>query len=392
MPVIATLLLLTLALLSMPACNSTQAVATTAPPPPAAPVKVAQAEGRTVPVEIIGIGNVEASSTILVKAQVGGTIVKANFTEGDMVRQGQTLIEIYAKPFEEAVRQWEANLARDRALLAQAEANLARAKAQEAHYGKQAERYEKLAAEGIFSREQADQAAVEARARRTSVLAESAARDSALASIQADEAALSNAKLNLGYCTIKSPINGRTGALLVKPGNLIKANDIDIVSIHQIQPVDVRFSVPEVHLLELRRRSGLVVQAAIPGDSRPPVQGSISFLDNAVDMSTGTIRLKGTFPNADMRLWPGQFVDVRLRLGERPNSVIVPASAVQNGQNGNFAYVVKTDGTAELRAIKMGARIDNAAVVIEEGLQPGETVVIEGHLRLAPGMKVRVIS
>jgi multidrug efflux system membrane fusion protein len=236
MPLKLTLILLTAILLAASGCSSTSA---TAPPAaaPAVPVKVAKAESRTVPVEISAIGNVEASSTISLKALIGGAIIRVHFTEGDMVKKGQTLFEIDDRTYQEAIRLWEANLARDKALLAQAEANLARAQAQEVHYGKQAERYEKLAAEGIFSREQADQAAVEARSRRTAVRAETAAIESAQASIRADEAALATARLSLSYCTILAPITGRTGAIHVKQGNLVKANDVELVTIHQIKPV-----------------------------------------------------------------------------------------------------------------------------------------------------------
>ena len=387
----AALVFLATALIALSACSS-QNTTTAAASAPAAPVKTAQAESRTVPVEIGAVGHVEASSTIVVKAQIGGTLVKAHFNEGDTVRQGQPLFEIDPRPYEEAVRQWEANLARDKALLAQAEANLARAQAQEAHFSKQADRYEKLAAEGIFSREQADQAAVEARARRTAVRAESAAIDSAKAAIRADESSLANAKLNLGYCTIRSPLAGRTGAILIKEGNLVKANDVEMVTIHQIQPAQVRFSIPEIHLAEIRQRmKTLVVRAVIPGDTRPPAEGAVDFIDNAVDMTTGMIRLKGSFTNADTRLWPGQYIDVRLRLSERANTVVVPAAAIQSGQNGNYAFVVKSDGTVEMRPVKPGKRLDNF-IAVDQGLQAGETVVTEGHLRLMPGMKVRAVS
>jgi multidrug efflux system membrane fusion protein len=356
-------------------------------------VKVSQAESRTIPVEIAAIGNVEAHSTISVKAQIGGALLKVRFREGDMVTQEQALFEIDPRPYEEAIRLAEANLARDKAMLAQAEANLARAQAQEAHYGKQAERYEKLAAEGIFSREAADQAAVEARSRRTTVRAETAAIESAQAAIRANEAAVANARLNLSYCTIRSPITGRTGALHVKEGNLVKANDVELVTIHQIQPVEVSFSVPEIHLLEIRRRlAGVAARVSIPGDDRPSEMARVNFIDNAVDSATGSIRLKATFPNRDLKLWPGQFVDVKLRLAERPGTVVVPAAAVQNGQNGNFAYVVTSKGAVEMRPVKPGPRLENNRVAIDAGLAAGETVVTEGHLRLAPGMQVRVIS
>lgn len=341
--------------------------------------------------EVATTGNVEAWSTILVRSQIGGVLNKVHFTEGQMVKQGDLLFEIDPRPYEEAIRQWEANKARDEAQLRLAEANLARAEAQAAHYGKQAERYNKLAEEGIFSREQADQATVEARARRTGVRAETANIDSVKAAIHADEAALANARLNLTYCAIKSPIDGRTGSIKVKQGNLVKANDIDLVTIHQIQPVYIAFAVPEEHLGTIRAKSGkLPVFASVPGDPRPPAQGALSFLDNSVDATTGTIRLKATFDNAGGRFWPGQFVDVRLRLEDRPDAVVVPAAALQTGQQGNYVYVVKPDGSAELRPVTAGPRVESM-VSLTRGLASGETVVTEGQLRLAPGLKVKVL-
>lgn len=376
--------------LLLAACSATQA--TTQPKAadaPAANIKVAVAETRSVPVEIATIGSVEPINTIVVKSQIGGILTGVFFTEGTVVKKGEKLFEIDPRPYQEAIRHAEATLARDKALLAQAEANLARAQAQEAHYGKQADRYEKLAEQGIFSREQADQAGVEARARRTAVRAELAAIESAKAAIRADESAVDEARLNLSYCTITSPIDGRTGRIAVKQGNLIKANDVELVTIHQTQPVYVSFAVTEQYLAVVRARLGrLGVRAVIPGDATP-AEGQVTFLDNMVDRTTGTIRLRGTFRNADARLWPGQFVDVRMRLEERPNAVVVPAVAMQTGQPGTYVYVVKPDNTVELRVVKPGPQV-NQLLSLETGLAAGETVVIEGHLRLAPGARVRV--
>jgi multidrug efflux system membrane fusion protein len=359
----------------------------------AAPVKVARAEIRSLPVELQAAGNVEPYSTITVKSQIGGTLMKAHFREGDMVRKGDLLFEIDPRPYEEAIRRWEANLARDRALLQQSEANLARVQAQEAHYAVQADRYLKLAEQGIFSREQADQMAVELKSRRSSVRAEIAGLESARASIRAGEAELENARLNLAYCSIRSPLHGRTGQMLVKEGNLVKANDVDLVTIHQIQPIYVAFAVPEANLPVVRQRLArggkLAVRATAP-ETPGQAEGTLTFIDNAVDRATGTVRLKATFANADSRLWPGQFVDVRLRLEERPNAVTVPAAAVQTGQNGNFVYVVGAQNTVELRPVATGERFGDLAG-IDRGLTGGEVVVIDGHLRLAPGVSVRIL-
>ena len=375
-------------------CSSTKASGPTTKGAAAgagAPVKVARAETRRVPVDIATVGNAEALSTIVIRAQIGGVLGKVHFEEGQIVKAGDPLFEIDPRPYLEAIRQGEANQARDQAQLQLAEANLARAESQAAHYGKQAERYSQLAEQGIFSREQADQANVEARGRRTGVRAETANIEAAKAAIRAEEAALANAKLNLSYCSIKSPITGRTGAIRVKEGNLVKANDVELVTIHQIRPIYVTFSVPEEHLLKIRQRSGkLPVLAGIPGDTRQPAVGALTFLDNAVDNTTGTIRLKATFANSDGRYWPGQFVEIKLRLEDRPEAVVIPGAALQTGQQGNFVYVVKPDNSVELRVVTPGPRLD-PLISLTQGLAAGETVVTEGQLRLAPGAKVTVM-
>lgn len=386
-------MLAVLALLASASCSrQTAPVAVKAAGAPEAVVKVAMSQTRNVPIELKTIGTVDPVTTIVVRARIGGSLTKVYFTEGQLVKQGDPLFEIDPRPYQQAVKQAEADLARDKAMLAQAQANLARAENQEAHYGKQAERYVRLAEQGIFSREQADQAEVEAKARRTGVRAERAAVESAQAAIVADETAIETAKLNLSYCTIRSPITGRTGQLLIQQDNLVKANDVDLVTIHQIQPVNVAFGITENHLPEIRARGGrLTVTATVPNTQVAPSTGSVAFIDNMVDRTSGTIRLKAVFPNADTRLWPGQFVEVSMKLDERPNAVIIPGNAVQVGQAGSFVYVVRGDKTVELRPIKTGARVDRM-LVVEDGLQPGETVVTEGQIRLAPGSRVKVTS
>jgi membrane fusion protein, multidrug efflux system len=387
------LALLALVVLCLTGCSSSGASARSAQPSPAtaAPVKIARADIREIPVELAATGNVEAYSTIIVKAQIGGTLMNVHFQEGQMIRKGDLLFEIDSRPYQEAVRQWEANLARDQALLQQSEANLARAQAQEAHYGMQAERYLKLAEQGIFSREQAEQMGVELKARRSGVRAETAAIESIKATIRADNAATETAKLNLSYCSIRSPIDGRTGQVLVKAGNLIKENDVDLVVIHQIQPIHVAFSVPEAHLSSIRRRlaAGAPPAVRVNVPSETPVLGTLRFIDNSVDQTTGTVRLKATFANADQRLWPGQFVDVSLRLEQRSNVIAVPTAAIQTGQAGNFVYTLKPDNTVEMRPVTTGTRAGNF-IAVDTGLKGDEQVVIEGHLRLADGVKVRV--
>ncbi len=383
------------AMAAFTACSNSTAKGPVAalPAAPETPVRVAAAESRSVPVDLTAVGNVEPQSTVVVKSPVGGTIIKVHFQDGAMVQRGDPLFEIDKRPYEETVRMWEANIARDRAVLAQAEANLSRAQAQEAHYGKQAERYTKLAEQGIVSREVADQSNVEARARRTAVRAESAAIESAKANIRSAEAALSSAKLNLSYCDVKALIAGRVGTIRVNTGNLIKAAETELVTIHQVHPIYVAFSVPEENLLDIRRRAGsgsLPVTAAIPGDSRAPARGSLKFLENSVDTTTGTIRLKAAFDNADSRLWPGQFVEVRMRMENRPAAIVVPQAAIQTGQQGAFVYVVRADRTVEQRPVVTGPRIDSS-IAINQGVAEGESVVTEGQLRLAPGVKVKVL-
>ena len=343
-------------------CTREQAAA---PAPPAAPVVVAQATQETVPVELSAIGNVEAYSTVGVKARVGGQLLQVHFREGDDVKQGQLLFSLDPRPFEASLHQAEANLARDTAQLENARA--------------QYRRYEKLMQEGVTSREQYDQV-------RTSAEASEAI-------VQADKAAVESARLFLSYCTITSPLDGRTGNLIVHAGNLIKADDDQpLVSINQVNPIYVSFTVPEQYLAEVKKymaRSKLPVDATLPDDTAGPERGTVSFIDNAVDTTTGTIRLKAVFANASRRLWPGQFVNVALRLTERPNAVVVPTPAVQVGQSGSYVYVVKSDQTVDLRPVTTSITA-NGKTVIEKGVSAGETVVTDGQLRLVPGAKVTI--
>lgn len=361
--------------------------------PPAAPVKVAKAAVMTLPVQIRAIGNVEAYKTISVKSQVTGTLMRVNFREGDPVHKGQLLFEIDPRPYQEAVKQIEANLTRDTALIKQAEANLARDIAQEKFSHDQAKRYNELAKQGVFSREQSDQVASTAESMSASVAADRAAIDSSRSAIAADQSALDNAKLQLSYCYIYSPVDGRSGNISVKEGNLVKATDIELVTVTQIQPLYVTFTVPERHLAEIRQRmaSGKLTVEATPQGSTGGEQGVLTFIDNAVDQNTGTIKLKGTFTNANARLWPGQFADVVLTLSQKANIVTVPTPAIQVGQAGEYVFVVKQDKTVEMRTVVTGESAGDF-VEVRNGLEAGETVVIEGHIRLATGSRVRVQS
>jgi multidrug efflux system membrane fusion protein len=356
------------------------------------PVVVATVSQRDVPINVDVIGNVEAYSTITVKAQVGGELTKVSFHEGDSVKKGDLLFTIDPRPFDAQLSQAQANLARDTAALTQAEANLARDNANEKYAQDQAGRYRGLFDQGVVSREQTDQMRSSADALSQTVLADKAAIESARAQIVASKAAVETATVQLSYTTIRSPIDGRTGSIAVKQGNVVAANTSDLMTITEVQPIYVTFSVPEAQLGDVKRYMGqgqLRVLAAPQADVAQQESGVLTFIDNSVDATTGTIKLKATFQNAANRLWPGEFVRVSLGLTMRPHATLVPNQAVQTGQDGQFVYVVKQDRTVEMRPVVAGIRVDQE-LVIDRGLVPGETVVTEGQLRLTPGSHVQV--
>lgn len=355
------------------------------------PVVVATVGRRTVPVDIQVVGNVEAYATIAVKSQVSGELTVAHFREGDFVKKGDVLFTIDPRMLEAQVKQAQATLARDQAQLSLAEANLARDTAQERYAREQAARYRNLFQKGVISREQFDQYQTGSDVQAEAVHADKAAVESSRAALAADDAALRNIEVQLSYTAIRSPIDGRTGNLMIKQGNVVKANDVDLVTINQLQPIYVTFTVPEARLADIKRymAQGKVKVLATPPDSDEAQTGDLSFIDNAVDASTGSIKLKGTFANAGRKLWPGQFARVTLRLGSARDALLVPTEAVQSGQDGQFVFVVKKDMRVESRAVTLGSRIEKEQV-IEQGLSLGETVVTEGQLRLAPGVRVKV--
>lgn len=328
------------------------------------PVSVATAVKKTVPIELSAISTGEAYSTVSIKGQVNAVLKEVHFKQGGFVKKGELLFTLDARPFQ--------------ASLAQAQANLDRDKAQAGLTTVQAERYKKLYDQGIAPKEQYDQ-----------MLANAAAQQG---SVHADEAAVESAKLQLQYCAIYSPVDGRTGALQVYPGNLVKENDVPVlVVINQIAPLYEDFSVPEQYLGLIKKYMAggqLRIEATPYGDTSPE-SGYLSFVDNTVDNTTGTIKLKGTFANADHRLWPGQFSTVSLRLSEEENATVVPTQAVQTGQTGDFVFVINSDQRAESRPVKV-ARTLGAESVIAKGIEPGETVVTDGQLRLIPGVKVQI--
>ena len=357
----------------------------------AQPVEVATAVKRDVPIEIQVVGNVEAYKTISVKSQVAGQLTDVYFNEGDYVKKDAKLFRVDSRPYEAQLAQAEANVARSKALLEQAKANLERDISTQKYQQQLADRTEQLVKQGIASRDQGEQQRSSANAQGQAVEADRAAIESAKAQILADEATIDTIKVQLSYTTITSPLEGRTGNVAVKVGNIVAPNTVELVTINEVPPIYVTFAVPEVRLAEIKRynAAGPLSITARPQDGSGDVEvGTLSFIDNAVDTSTGTIKLKGTFQNKDLKLWPGQFLNVVMRLTTQGGAVTVPNQAVQNGQDGQFIYVVKSDRTVEARTVVTGTRVDQDLVILK-GIEPGETVVTEGQLRLQPGSQVQ---
>jgi multidrug efflux system membrane fusion protein len=347
---------------------------------------------KTVPVEQNVIGNVEAYSTISVKAQVGGELTNVYFNEGDFVKKGDLLFTIDPRPFQATLDSAVATVAKDEAVLGQVKANLARDKANLRYQQATATRYAELFKGGIISKDQSEQLSATADATSQAVAADEAAIQSATADLAAAKAAVDSARVQLGYTQIRSPIDGRTGNLAVKKGNVVAASNVELITITQIEPIYVTFAVPEAGLNDIKRYMAerkLEVRARTQDEAAVEETGTLTFVDNAVDATTGTIKLKGTFVNTDRKLWPGQFVRVSLRLSTRPNAIIVPNQAIQTGQNGTFVYVVRPNRTVEMRPVTASLRVDQD-MVVDSGLEPGETVVTEGQLRLAPDSRVAV--
>lgn len=353
-------------------------------------VTIAKSVQRDVPIQAEVIGAAEASSTVTVKPQVSAQLLRAHFQEGDFVKAGQLLFDIDPRALEAQRNQLLAQVQRDEAGLAQAQASLARDRAQEQNVKVQSQRASQLAEQGIISREQLDQATTLVATYAATTNADLAAIENSKAQIAASRAAVENLKVQLGYTKIYAPISGRTGSLLVKPGNIVTANSTDLVTINQVQPVYVTFALPEVHLTALRQNSGKrLTVSAVPEEGGPPETGTLAFFENSVDPTSGTVKIKATFENRNRVLWPGQFVRVTLKLGERPDAILVPTQAVQSGQDGTFVYIVKSDQKVELRPVTTAQRLGDESVILK-GLAAGETVVTEGALRLIPGSRVQV--
>ncbi len=390
----------------------------------AVPVTADTVTSKSVPLQIRAVGTVQAYATVTLKSQVDGEVAQIHFAEGQEVKKGDLLFTLDQRSLQAALNQAEAVLGRDTAQLQQAEAvvaqtmagekqaeaNLARDMAQLENARSQVRRYKGLIDEGAISKELYDQVQTTAAAQEATIQADQAAVTNAKASIRAaqatveniraaikaDQAVIENARVQLGHTTIRAPMDARTGNLLVRVGSAVKARDDtgQMVVLNQVRPIYASFSVPEQSLMDIKKylAAGSVrVQATPRGQERSPGTGQLTFVNNAVDPSTGTIQLKATFPNQDGSLWPGQFADVVVTLAVQPNLTVVPSQAIQTGQQGQYVYVVRSDMTVESRPVTLGRTIDGNAIV-EQGLQPGETVVTDGHLRLVPGMRVQVTS
>lgn len=408
------------------ACNASEAESSRkeAGKKRAVPVVVATATQKTIPIQLSATGTVEAYSTVSVKSQVGGQLTGVYFQQGQNVNKGDLLFKIDSRPLQAAlmqanaakakdlaqVKQAQANVLKSIAQVNQAKANVVKDKAQATNADVQAQRYTSLLKQGAISKEQAQQYQTTAEAQQATVKADQggvANAQAAVAAAQADvqnaeaavasdEAAIDNAKVQLSYTSIYAPIAGRTGSLKLTQGNLVKANaanaEDSLITISQIHPIYVNFSIPQRLLPDIKKYSAngeLQVDALPPKDAGHPVRGELTFVDSGVNTQTGTIQLKGTFANADERLFPGQFVNVVLKLSEEPNAITVPSQAVQSGQQGQFVYVVKPDKTAEMRPITVGDTVKNETV-IKQGLKSGEQVVTDGQFNLVAGAIVQV--
>jgi len=332
------------------------------------PVTAGLAVKKDMPVQVRVIGNVQPLSTVAIKAQVQGELVGVHFRDGQDVKKNDLLFTIDARPFEARLKQAEALLAKDRAQLQNAQA--------------QYQRYGSVVQKGYVTQEQFDTI-------KTNVAALEA-------TVKADEAAVESARLELKYCTIRSPINGTAGSVRVTAGNIVKANDNDnpLVTIKQIKPLYVTFSVPERNLSDIMKYMGeqkLEVLAQVPGDEANPAKGELTFIENEIKSSAGTIQVWATFPNDNKKLWPGQFVNVVLTLTTRKDMTVIPSQAIQMGQNGQYVYVIKPDLSVEYRLVSTGVRADRE-IVVETGVSPGEKVVTDGQVRLASGSLVKIVE
>ena len=374
---------------------------------PPAPVSVTEAVMQDVPNYIDAIGKTVAREVVSIQPQVSGRILKIHFTDGSNVKKGDLLFTIDTRPFEASLRQAQANVSKDLALKKQAEANLAKDLAQSKYGDIEAKRYATLVEQGVVSREQYDQIRSNAESLKATVEADKAAIHSAEESIKVDTAAVDSAKVELSYCYIRSPIDGRAGQRQVDIGNVVNpggssgggsgntggssGSSSSLLVIERIDPIYADFTIPQDNLAVVQqqmRQGTLKTEVRLP-DATDPIAGQLTFLDNAVQSATGTINLRATVPNSDHRFWPGRFVNIRLVLSTIHGAVLVPATAPQMSAKGSFVYVIKQDSTAEQRQVTLGQR-QGDLVVVEKGVEPGERVVTIGQIGVTPGGKVRV--
>ena len=356
------------------------------------PVEIAAATTMDVPVQIKSIGNVESISAVAVRSQVEGTLQAVHFTPGQEVKKGDLLFTIDPRPLQAMVAQASANLAKAVAAVDQGRQVLTKDQATATNARTIMRRDATLVESGVISREEYDNAVAASKSADATVGADQSAINSLSAAAKAEQANVRNAQVQLSYAVIRAPISGKTGNLVVTTGNLVRANDTTpLVTITQSSPIYVTFTVPAPDFFRIREYSGHAdfrTEVSIPGSSQPSQQGKLSLIDNTVDTTTGTIRLKATFENTDGLLYPGLFTNVVLTLGTQHDAVVIPAQAVQIGQDNSFVYAVKPDMTVEVRNVKTGTPY-NDMIVIDDGIKPGEKVVTDGQLRLVPGATVQ---
>jgi multidrug efflux system membrane fusion protein len=346
------------------------------------------------PVQIQAIGSVEAYVVVSVKAQVGGELMRVHFKEGQDVKKGDMLFTIDRRPFQAALAQAQATMSQHQAQVRQAEANQSRDEAQLENARVEEGRYQRLVSGGFVAREQYDQFLTALKTAQATIEADQAAVATARALVRADESLVETARLNLAYTEIRTPIDGRTGSLMLHEGNVVRSggtSDSTLLVINQIQPIYVSFTVPQQQLSEIKTymQAGSLSVEALPSGEKKTERGVVTFVDNAIDPTTGTVRLKASFPNTEKRLWPGQFANVTLTLTVDPNAIVVPSQAVQTGAQGPYVFVVKPDSTVESRRVVV-ARTQGSDSVIASGLKAGEQVVTDGQPRLSSGVKVEV--
>jgi membrane fusion protein, multidrug efflux system len=371
-------------------CRKQEQMAFTPPPPP---VTIAAATTQDVPIYLDQIGKCVAREVVAVQPQVSGRIIRIHFTDGADVKKGDMLFTIDPRPFEVSLQQAESNLAKNIAMKKQAEANLARDTAQAKYGDAQAERYSQLNKQGVVSSEQYEQMRTNADALNATVNADRAAIHNAEEAIKADEAAIESAKLQLSYCYIRSPIDGRAGQRLFDIGNVVNpGSTTPLLVIQRLDPIYADFTISQNDLSSVQQnmaRGRLRTEVRLPDTPDKPMVGQLTFLDNAVQNETGTVNLRATLSNTNRRLWPGRFVNIRLVLDTIHDAVLVPAAAPQMSATGRYVYVVKDDSTAEMRPVTVGQR-QGDLVVIEKGVAPGDKVVVNGHMGVTPGQKVRI--